>query len=177
MVIQFIFLLLFLGFFAFFVVQAYNMVFRGYAPFLATKQTIIKRVLDELNLKEDSVLYELGAGRAGFLRAVHKKYPTAKLVGVEYAWLPYFLGQMQNAIANSNIKIIKKNIFKVGLHEADVVYCYLNVDTMHRLKEVFRKECKPGARVISYQFPLRDKPADKIIEFEGRKDKVFVYNY
>ena len=177
LVVEIIFLIVFLGFFWFFTVQAYNIAFRGYAPFLATRTGIIKRIMDELTLDDEAVIYELGSGRAGFLRAVRKKFPKAKLVGIEYSFVPYLIGQIQNVLAGAKIRIIKGNIFKIDLHEADLIYCYLNVDTMTRLEEVLKRECKPGAKVVSFQFPVPNKEAEKVIEIPERKGKVYIYKY
>ncbi len=169
-------LILFLFFLEFFVVQAYNIIFRGYAPFLATKGKVIKRILDELKPDEEASIYELGAGRAGFLRAARKRRPGAKLTGVEYSTTPWLIGQMQNALSGSRITMLKKNFFQVDLKEADAVYCYLNIDTMKKLEPKFAAELKPGARLISYQFPLRDKTPARKIDM-GDDGRIYVYDY
>ena len=68
----------------FFASQFFNVIFRGYAPFISSKPEVIKAIMQELKLKEDVIVYELGCGKAGFLRAIEEKYPQAKLIGVEY---------------------------------------------------------------------------------------------
>ena len=151
--------------------------FRGFAPFVATRPKIIKRVIDELRLKDTDVVYELGCGRAGFLHAVRKRYPKVKLVGFEYALMPYFQARIQNALNQANLIIRRKNIFKVDLSEANVIYCYLNELMMQKLQEKFKRECKPGTVVVSYQYPLSNAESETIIELPERKDKVYVYRY
>ena len=175
-IIQVATLILLLFFFEFFVVQAYNIVFRGYAPFLATKSVVLKRLLSELKINKDAVVYELGAGRAGLLRMLRKQYPNAKLTGVEYSFFPWLIGKFQNAITNSKIKLLKENIFKIGLKGADAVYCYLNVDTMIKLEEKFNNELREGAKVISYQFPLPTKKTERTIDL-GEEGKIYFYQY
>ncbi len=124
-----IFALIFFAFFIFFVVQFYNIIFRGYAPFVSTQPKVVAAVVRALkifNIRDDPVVYELGCGRAGVLAAIGRAYPKAKLVGVEYSFLPYLLARWQNGLRASKIKVIKADIFKVRLWEADVIYCYLN---------------------------------------------------
>lgn len=175
MFIEIILLLLFLAWFVFFVVQAYNIVFRGYAPFVATKSKVIKRIVEELNITDDTVVYELGAGQAGFLRAVRKAHPKVKLVGYEYSFLPLFIAQIQNWLTGSKLILKKKNIMNVRLDKADIIYCYLNTDTMAKLESKFKIECQPGTRIVSYMFPLPNETAEKVLKWDNKPDKVYIY--
>lgn len=175
-IIQVITLILFLFFFEFFLVQAYNMIFRGYAPFLATKSVALRRLLGELKIKKDAKVYELGAGRAGFLRMLRKQYPKMKLIGVEYSFFPWLIGRLQSAIGRGSIEFVRANILKVDLKDADLVYCYLNVKTMNKLEEKLGHELRAGAQVVSYQFPLPSKEPEKVIDL-GEEGKLFFYRY
>lgn len=59
------------------------------------------------------------------------------------------------------------------MHPADIVFCFLSVDPMKRLKSKFEKELKTGSKVISYSFSIRDwKPKAVITGFPGN---VYVY--
>ena len=172
--IQIIIMLLFIIFAIFFLIQFYNIVFRGYAPFISSKRKIIEEIIAKLELKEDGVIYELGCGNAGFLRAARKKFPKAKLVGFEYSFLPYLIAQIQNSLSKSKIIIKKENIFKVDLSGADVLYCYLNLSTMKKLEDKIKAEGKRNLKIISYQFPLPTIKAEEILE-DG-KDKIYFYS-
>ncbi len=152
-------------------------VFSGYAPFFATSGKILDRIVGELDIKDGATIYELGCGRAGFLRRVEKKFPRmSKLMGVEYFFIPFIIAGIQLALQKSKIKILKKNLFNVNLKEADVIYCFLNKQAMKKLKEKFLKECKRGAQIISYQFSLPDMAPGKVIDInENNRDKVYFY--
>lgn len=151
----------------FITVQMYNIVFRGFAPFVSTKFHAILAILKELNLNGKECVYELGAGKAGFLRAVEQKFKNEHLVGVEYSWWPYILAKMQIMITGSKIKMIKKNIFKVNLKEADVIYCFLIPKMMDSLAEKFKKECRPGTLVVSYKFKISSLEPERMIKEGG----------
>lgn len=162
---------------AMFVVQFFYIVFGGYAPFFLTKNKVIKRILDEEKFNDSDVIYELGSGNAGFLRAVEKKYPNIKkLVGIEYFLAPYLIGRIQTSFQKSKIKIIKENFLYINLKEADVIYCFLNKQMMVKLKEKFIKECKPGTKIISYQFSVPEMNPFKVIDLKNnKKDKIYFY--
>jgi len=172
--IQIIIMLLFIIFAIFFLIQFYNIVFRGYAPFISSKRKIIEEIIAKLELKEDGIIYELGCGNAGFLRAARKKFPKAQLVGFEYSFLPYIIAQIQNSLSKSKIIIKKKDIFEVKLSEADVLYCYLNLLTMRKLEDKIKQEGKKGLKIISYQFPLPNIKPEEVLE--DKKDKIYFYS-
>ncbi|MFH1232827.1 MAG: hypothetical protein V1651_03120 [Patescibacteria group bacterium] len=153
--------------------QLFYIIFYGYAPFISTKSQIIEKVLAEINLQNGNRVYELGCGHAGFLRAICDKFPEVEAIGIENAPWPYFLASIQAAMSNKKIKIIRKNLFKVNLSGADLIYCYLNVEMMESLKAKFNKECKSGAVIISYQFPLHGLNTTKVIQ--SKKDKIYFY--
>ena len=155
-------------------VQFYNIIFRGYAPFISSSPQVIARIMAELDLKPGSKVYELGCGKAGFLRAVSKKFPQAECIGIENSPWPYFRAKIQVALSKSKIKIIKNNLFKVNLREADLIYCYLNTYMMRELEKKFRQECQPGVQIISYAFPIPNLKLQKVINLTNNR-KIYFY--
>ncbi|MDD4332564.1 MAG: class I SAM-dependent methyltransferase [Patescibacteria group bacterium] len=157
-------------------IQFFNMLFRGYAPFISTKYDVINKIFENINFGENfsGTVYELGSGKAGFLRAFEERYPGAKCIGIEYSSFPYFFSKIQLSLAKSKIKIRKKNMFKINLEDADVIYCYLFPNMMAKLEEKFKKECKPGTLVVSYQFILPNMKTEKILEL-GENSKIYLY--
>jgi len=158
----------------FFVTQFFNILFRGFAPYVSTRTEVINKIIDSIDFKDGERIYELGCGKAGFLRAFEAKNPRGKFVGFEYSFWPYAIAKFQLGLTESNIEIHKKNIFKADLKDADLIYCYLNNKTMQKLEKKFTEECKPGTRIISYQFPLPNKQATKVIDV-NKEDKVYFY--
>lgn len=158
-------------------IQFFQVALGGYAPIIPTKNKVIKRIIKEMSPKDGCAVYELGCGHAGFLRAAENKFPNIKkLVGAEYFFFPYLIGKIQTSLRKSKIKIIKKNCLRLNIGEADIIYCFLNKPMMAKLKEKFKKECKAGTQIISYQFSLPDLEPEKIINLENnKKDKVYFY--
>jgi hypothetical protein len=171
----FITILIFIA--AVFVIQFSYIIFGGYAPYIQTRKKIIRRIIDEISFKDGGVVYELGCGNAGFLRAVEKKFPgIKKLIGIECFFFPYLVGSIQTSLQRSKIKIFKKNFFNVNLGEADVIYCFLNSKAMRDLKKKFEKECKSGTQIISYQFSLPGLIPERVIDvYDNKKHKVYFY--
>ncbi len=173
----FVYIVLFfllLVFAVFYVVQFYNVLFRGFAPYLNTHSKTIYKIISEIEIKGDETVYELGCGNAGFLQLFGKKHPNTKLIGFEYSFLPWLLANIQLKIHGvKNLRILRKNIFKADLSKVNIIYCYLNIDTMQKLKEKFNKECQENTQIISNKFQIRDWKPKKTIESKG--EKVYFY--
>jgi len=149
--------------------QFFNILFRGYAPFISTEQEVIDKIVAEINIKPEANVYELGCGMAGFLESMRKKFPNAKLTGVEYSFLPYLMAQIQASLKGTNIKIIKKNLYKTDVTDVDLIYCYLNIEMMEDLRKKLKFECKRHAIIVSYKFTLPGHTPIRVMEFQDRK--------
>jgi len=173
--LQIIGLLFLLALMFFFLSQFYGILFRGFAPFISSKQPVIERVVNELMINDDSIIYELGSGRAPFLREVRNKNKQARLMGIEQEWLPYIISQIQNSFAKTKVVFKRGDLFKADIGEADIIYCYLNVGMMEKLENKFIKEAKPGAVIVSNRFAMPEKEPFKVLEFDNKSDKVYLY--
>jgi 16S rRNA A1518/A1519 N6-dimethyltransferase RsmA/KsgA/DIM1 with predicted DNA glycosylase/AP lyase activity len=158
----------------FFIIEFYNIIFRGFAPLISTRQEVINHILTELKLNHGDRVFELGAGDAGFLRHAEKKFPDSDFTGVEYSFWPWLTTKLQLALKKSKINLERKNLFKVALADADLIYCYLNIKMMEALKDKFKQECKAGTKIISLQFPIRDWQPEKVISTEN-SGKIYFY--
>lgn len=154
-------------------IQFYRILFKGFAPFISSGFNVILTVLKELDLSGKEVVYELGSGSAGFLRSIEQKFKNQELVGVEYSWWPYILSSIQIAFSGSKIKILRKDIFKVDLKDADIIYCFLNKKTMAKLSKKFAKECRPGTLIISYCFTLPNYEPEKTVK--EKNNNIYFY--
>jgi 16S rRNA A1518/A1519 N6-dimethyltransferase RsmA/KsgA/DIM1 with predicted DNA glycosylase/AP lyase activity len=154
-------------------IQLFNLIFRGYAPFISTNNKVLEKIVEEVKLDKNSVFFELGAGRAGILRALEKKFKEGDLVGIEYAFFPYFLASLQLIFNRSRVIIIKKDLFKMNLSKADYLYCFLSKKMMARLEKKVLEENKKGTIIISYIFTFPNLKPYKIIDIN--KNKVYFY--
>lgn len=169
MLFFYLILLAVLFYFYFFMTQFYNIFFNGYAPFISTGSIVIKKIIAEIKIDEQATIYELGCGRARFLRIIEKKFPKAKLLGIENLFSIYLINKLWLLILRSRINLIKKDFFELNLSEADIIYCYLNNKTMDLLGEKFRQECRLGTQIISNSFMLPQFSAEKIIIINNKK--------
>lgn len=173
MFLFYLFVLALAVYFIFFVNQFYNIIFKGYAPFVSTDSLTIKTILEKIEPLAAGSIYELGCGRALFLKQAAKKFPQLALIGVENSLVIYLLTKLFLKLGRQRINLIRTNFFTINLSEATLIYCYLNNETMNQLGEKIIQECKPGTQIISRRFPIAKFKAKQVITIN--RQKIYFY--
>ncbi|MBW1780041.1 MAG: class I SAM-dependent methyltransferase [Deltaproteobacteria bacterium] len=147
------------------------------ALFVATAVPRIQAFLDALPMDPDDRLVDLGCGDGRVLRAAAKKYHV-QAVGFEVNPVAYLVAKTLSA-ASEGVRIRYGNFWAVDLSEADVVFCYLFPDLMERLSIKLVRELRPGARVVSCNFPLSGWKPTTIVRPLPRRhgDPIYLYRF
>jgi hypothetical protein len=168
MYLEIVILLLIGVYFVFFVHQFFNIVFKGYAPFISTDKETIRKIIQKIDIKEGLTIYELGCGQAKFLQITEKMFPRAKLIGVENLMIIFLINKLKLKLVSSRIKLLLNDFFQINLNKADIIYCYLNNATMQSLGEKFKQECEKGTLIISRSFPIIQFKPEKVIKIKNK---------
>ena len=142
------------------------------APLAITDKRSIKRIIDELDMKSGEYFYELGTGTGRVISAVSER-KDIKTVGFELSPIFYFLTFLKIGL-KKNAKLHYGNFFKANLNKADVIFVFLMPKTLEKLRAKLSAELKPGSKIISYCFPIKDWSAYKTIK-EENKPVVYFY--
>ncbi len=156
----------------FVVIFIFSVLLRGFAPFISSRPWVIKQIVDEIDLKPGAKAYSLGSGKSGFLYAIGKKYPQTNLIGVEFLLLPFLSSKIQVFLRRSKIMVIfKRELREMNIKDADLIYCYLDVDVLKDLSKKFKFECKPETQIISNGFVVPGLKLVKTIELTEKKGR------
>ncbi|HCP08485.1 MAG TPA: hypothetical protein DIT25_01660 [Candidatus Moranbacteria bacterium] len=71
-------------------------------------------------------------------------------------------------------RLYLKNFYDQDLSQNDIIFCFLTPHAMDKLKIKFEKELKPGTRVISYAFRIKEWRALEVLDC-GLPGKIFIY--
>lgn len=124
------------------------------APLLITSKLRIKDILNRAGIKDGDKFYELGTGTGRVMVAV-ANHTGAEVIGVELSPIFYFVTLLNLKINRvKNYKLYLSNFFKVNFGDADAVFCFLIPKSMNKLAKKFNSELKPGAKIISFAFPI-----------------------
>ena len=129
-----------------------------FAPYFPTRKGHLKLITEVADLKPGEKAYELGCGDGRVSRALALAYPKATVEGLELAGLLFTWAWIEAKLSGAkNLRIRWKNIFWQDLSDADVVYVFGMTESLNqKLKTKFLAELKPGARIISYVFSMKE---------------------
>ena len=126
-----------------------------------TPDSLVNRMLQAAKVTDKDIVYDLGAGDGKIPIAAARDF-KARAVGIEYNPEMAALARRnaERAGVTDRVKIITGDIFEHDFSEATVVTLYLLPDLNYKLRPTILK-MKPGTRVVSHQFTMRDWDADE----------------
>ena len=126
-----------------------------WAPWWRTKKRTAKTAFKMADVKKGDLVYELGSGEATALVVVSKDF-GARGVGIEIDPARYYLSNFTiwRKKLSHNILLIRGDMFRIDISDADMVYVYLVPKTLNKLMPKFKKELKKGTNIVSYKYEL-----------------------
>ena len=147
------------------------------APYVASPAHVVQRMLEMANIKPGETLYDLGCGDGRILIAAVQKY-RVKAVGVEISpkLVAKATASIRKAGLESQARVIQGDLLNVDFSGADVVTIYLATPLNERLRPQLEKYLKPGARVVSHDYPVPGWKPTKVDKTEGNNSHL-IYLY
>jgi ubiquinone/menaquinone biosynthesis C-methylase UbiE len=148
------------------------------APYIPTPQVVVEKMLESARVKPGETVYDLGSGDGRILFTAVQEF-GARAIGVEI--LPEKCEKTRERVRSmgleDKITVIQGSALRVDLSSADVVTMYFLTSSNERLRPALEKHLKPGARVVSNQFPVKGwKPANVVHVRDGSMDHtIYVY--
>jgi len=142
------------------------------AAYVPTPEPIIKRMLELAEVKLGETLYDLGSGDGRILIVAARDF-GAKAIGIEIdrRLVATSLQRLRAEKLEEKVKVTEGNFFTTNIGDADVVTLYLRQDTNNRLGAKFKRELKPGTRIVSYTFHITGWTPTKVDE----KTPIYLY--
>lgn len=159
--------------------------FQNKVPFVATSNSVLKDIEKALEIKDDSVVYDLGCGDGRILLYLSHFNSKAKYIGIENSLFPIILSRVGSCFNNkktgNKVEIINNNFFKQDLSNATHVFTYLYPNIMDELLPKFEKEFKPGTRLVSLSFKFASKMPINEVDLKRSKyklgRKLYIYQF
>jgi len=143
------------------------------APWLPSPKSKVRTMLELANIGEGDTLYDLGSGDGRIIIMAAKEF-GAKAVGIEADPIRYFWSKLMIRHHNlrNQVQVLRGNFFNFDIGEASIVTLYLGVATNNKLREKLAKELKPGSRIVSHFFLLKDWNPTQTDE----KEELYLYS-
>ena len=146
-------------------------------PFVSLTRRQLATVDRCIKLNSTDRVTDLGCGDARVLR-MFEKQGVKNLTGYEINFWAYLLAKIKNKFHKSKAKIYFRNFKKNNLSEYNVIFCYLMPNYLNSLKNKFDQELKPGTKIISYAFQIKNWREPEIIYTNNKNNnlgRVFIY--
>lgn len=146
-------------------------------PYVPLNRRQLGLIAKNIKIPTDVNFVDLGCGDGRVLRLFEKQGLT-NLDGYEVNFWAYLIARTKNFFLRSKTKVYFKNFRKINLAQYDVVFCYLLDFYLSTLREKFDGELKPGTKIISYAFAIKDWRSPEIIytsETKKNLDRIFIY--
>lgn len=126
-------------------------------PYVPTPQGVVDRMLELAAVKSGDRVIDLGSGDGRLVITAAQRY-GANGFGVE---IDPRLVQRSNEAARSagladRVKFLQQDLFKTDFAEANVLTLYLLPDVNLALRPKILADMKPGARVVSHDYGMRE---------------------
>lgn len=149
------------------------------APFVASPQLVVERMLKLAKLKKGEILYDLGCGDGRIIITAATQF-GANAVGVELDERRYrkTLDRISELKLENKVKLIHGNLLKVDLSSADVVTLYLLTSANEKVKPNLEKHLRKGTRVVSHDFEIpgwRPVRIEEVSENYGFSHTLYLY--
>ncbi len=144
------------------------------APFVPAYRSQVRDIVSAAGIEDGDIIYELGAGN-GQVAVAFAGSGNVKVTGFELAPLLYLLAKINLKLKRvRNCRIYLRNFYNYPLNDANVVYFFLMPKTVEVVAKKLAAELRPGARIVSYAFPIREWAPSAVIEKPGQQ-RIFVY--
>jgi len=132
------------------------------APYVATPQEVVDRMLEIAEVRPTDVVYDLGSGDGRIVITAAKRY-GARGVGFELDEKLVRRAQdnARRAGVTSLVEFRQQDVMTVDLSPATVVTLYLLQDVNLKLRPIILSQLPLGARVVSHKFHMGDWRPDR----------------
>ena len=125
------------------------------SPFVASPESVIRRLLTMAELKPGETFVDLGSGDGRPVIIAAREF-GARAIGVELRedLAKQAMRKVMELGLHDRVKIIHANLFDIDISMADVVYLYLTTSANEKVKPKLEAELKRGARVVSHDYEI-----------------------
>ena len=148
------------------------------APFHATPEDVVDRMLALAKVTRDDVVFDLGCGDGRIpVRAAQKYGARGVGVDIDPGLIEQSKANARKAGVENLVEFRVEDAMTTDVSKATVVTLYLLGSSNAKLRPILTSKLKAGSRIVSHAFSMgTDWPADQIDHFTSANgDEVTLY--
>jgi SAM-dependent methyltransferase len=127
------------------------------APFSATPQEVVDRMLEMAEVTKSDVVYDLGSGDGRLVITAAKRFGAHGVgIDIDPALITQSRANARKEGVESLVEFRQQDALAVDVSPASVVTLYLLSGANLKLRPTLQKQLKPGSRIVSHQFGMGD---------------------
>lgn len=140
------------------------------APFVATPEDIVEKMLEFAKVGPTDVVYDLGCGDGRIVITAARKYGARGLgVDVDPKRIAESRANARNAGVESLVTFLLQDALTVDVSPATVVTLYLVATSNLRLRPMLTKLLAPGSRIVSHNFGMGDWEPNEVLNVKDAR--------
>jgi len=135
------------------------------APYVATDQRIVRRMLEVADVAEADVVYDLGSGDGRIPLTAATEF-DARGVGIEIDpdLIAKSRAKADAAGVTDRVEFRRQDFFETDLRDATVVALYLWPEINVKLRPKLLRQLDPGDRIVSHDFRMGEWEPDRVVD-------------
>ncbi|WP_428937844.1 class I SAM-dependent methyltransferase [Fontivita pretiosa] len=130
-------------------------------PYVPSDEKVVEAMLELAGVNEKDVVYDLGCGDGRIVLAAARRGARGVGVDIDLQRIHEAQDNARRAGLTARVSFLRASFFDVDLRDATVVTLYLLPGINIRLRPKLLFELRPGARVISNNFDMKEWSADE----------------
>jgi len=132
------------------------------APYVPSPLSIVREMLSIARAGPSDVVYDLGCGDGRVLFTAVKEFNVSRAVGydLDQEMVDLVEKKVREEGLINRISAIQANFMEAEMGEATIVTLYLTTSGNAKLRPKLEADLKPGARIISHDFPVQSWVTD-----------------
>ena len=146
-----------------FLLSLYWSTFRTQVPFYPSGPRVWQAVAQVLAQRPGVRMVDIGSGFGGLVLDLARRHPDGQFDGIELAPLPWLVSRLRAAASGSRARFLRGDYEALDFSQYDAVFAYLSPAAMPALWRKAEAEMLPGGMLLSYEFKIAAREADKTI--------------
>lgn len=150
---------------------------KSVSPYAATPESVVVAMLAMANVGASDFVIDLGSGDGRIVIAAAKLHGARGLgVDIDAKLVDLALRLAERDGVADRARFVERDLFETDVSEASVVTIYLLPMIMDRVAAKLRAELRPGARVVTHDFPLPGWRIERLQSFYVPEKRDYTFN-